>query len=85
MQSNPVESNPALAGGANGQMPLLSTRAVAKILGVEVRFVRGALRRGELKGLRLGKRKWRVRQQDLSEYIRQAVEREDHQQIARRQ
>lgn len=55
---------------------LLSTAEVADYLDVELRFVRKALLCGALRGLRLGKRKWRVRADDLQQYVADAIEAE---------
>ena len=71
-----VDVNQRLTVGMSERMTLLSTREVAEILGVEVRFVRHALLKGVLKGFRVGERKWRVRVVDLQEYIAEAIERE---------
>lgn len=48
---------------------LLSTRKVAEICGVSPRTVAMWLRDGELKGIKLNGFTWRVREDDLEEFI----------------
>jgi excisionase family DNA binding protein len=48
---------------------LLSTRQVADICGVSPRTVAMWLRDGELKGIKLNGFTWRVREDDLDEFI----------------
>jgi len=55
---------------------LLTTTEVAEYLNVELRFVRNILLTGALRGFRIGKRKWRVRTDDLQRYVSDAIDTE---------
>jgi excisionase family DNA binding protein len=51
------------------EVTMLSLEEVAYRLGVSVQTVRRLIENGELKGVRVG-RQWRVRQEDLDDYVR---------------
>ena len=48
---------------------MLKTREVAKILGVKPRTVSKWIRSGELKAVKINGHTWRVRQEDLDDFI----------------
>ena len=48
---------------------MLKTREVAKRLGVTPRTVARWIRQGELKAVRINGHTWRVREEDLAEFI----------------
>lgn len=48
---------------------LLTPEETAEFLGVSPNTVRAWLRRGELKGVKLGGKVWRVRQEDIDDFI----------------
>lgn len=50
-------------------MSLLKTKEVARRLGVTSRTVSKWIRDGELKAIKLNGRVWRVREEDLDEFI----------------
>lgn len=47
----------------------LTVKQVSELLMVEERTVRLWLKRGDLKGIKLGNKLWRVSQLDLSEFV----------------
>ncbi len=49
--------------------PFLTPKEVAEVLGLNVFTVYSLLKSGELKGVKLGRRTWRIRKEDLDNYI----------------
>ena len=52
--------------------PLLTTEEVARLLNTTEASVRRWLRKGEIRGTRIGD-EWRIRRADLEEYMRSRV------------
>lgn len=48
--------------------PFLTPKEVAEVLGLNVFTVYNLLKGGELKGVKLGHRTWRIRKEDLDAY-----------------
>ena len=51
---------------------LLTTETVAKVLLVKPDTLRGWLRTGKIKGIRVGNRLWRVRESELEAFLRES-------------
>ena len=49
--------------------PFLTPAEVAGVLGLNVFTIYNLLKSGELKGAKLGRRTWRIRKEDLDNYI----------------
>jgi excisionase family DNA binding protein len=61
---------PAQQGSPNGGDVMLTVGEAAKRLHASYWFVRGEIKRGSLPAVRLGRRYWRVRAEDLEAYVR---------------
>ena len=53
---------------------LLTTETVAKVLLVKPDTLRGWLRTGKIKGVKVGNRLWRVRESELEAFLREDEE-----------
>lgn len=49
--------------------PLLTVKEVARVLGFDVTTVYALLKRGELAGIKLRPKAWRIRKEDLDAYL----------------
>lgn len=51
------------------QKPLLTVKEVARVLGFDITTVYSLLKRGELVGIKLRPKAWRIKKEDLTAYL----------------